>query len=157
MPIDLDKLIASHKSTAKSGRSSKAFDSLLSDLEKLAEDLGQRKELDTAATDYLREKTTEIKSIRCARNWMLRLAYIMAITSLTMFYFILICPYSAIHLANISDDHARTAYVIASFASSFGLVAIIIRGIFHSGATEDGKSVLPESITALLEVVKAGK
>lgn len=153
MSKELKKLIERHKTLVKADGPQKAIESMFSDLEKLIEDTGQTQKFQQAITRYVSERTSEIISIRTARKWMLRIGTTMALFVLFAFYYVLLCPDSQTHLADIPDA-TKVAFVSASFLSAFGLIAIILRGILRAGEKEESVGVLPEQLKTLGYLLK---
>ncbi len=152
MTTNLTKLINAHKAAAKTDGAKKAIDSLHSELEKFLEDYGQKQQFDQAATEFLKERTKEVASIRCARNCMLWVGTGLAISAITVFYFVLLCPQSNVHLASIPDA-SRATFITASFVGSFGLIAIILRGILRNTEQAEKSPPIPEAIKAIVELM----
>ena len=153
--------INKHKAEAKSEGEKAALaslyeviDALSNDVEKLQADTAKKIDFYTAATDLIRDKKIENCSLRRSRNCMLVIGAFMSLTVLFTFYFILLFPSQGVSIATMPDG-APVAFISASFISTFGLVAIILRGLLNSADSSEKSSLLPESIKSIVEIIKS--
>ena len=147
--VDLQGLIAKHAASAP-GDQAQTIDDLFKVLEPLLEDTALQGRYSTAAIKHLEERNKEVSSVRLARNLFLWLGAFLILLVLGVFYWALITP--AGHLALAALGNAQIAFVSATFISGFGLLAIILRGVFGASDKDDSGGLLVESIKTLVEI-----
>jgi hypothetical protein len=150
---NIKELIETHKKTANDGDPNRAFDALTSALEQLIEREGQRQQFDTSVKDWVDQKTADIRSLRFARGCVLGAGLVATVFTLGAFFVMLFCPSWSLNLILMSDG-PKIAYITATFASSFGLLAIAIRGAFRNVEKDEGVSALPESLKLIYNAMK---
>lgn len=148
---ELRALIEAHTAKADQGQAA-SLDDLYNMLEPLVEDTGLQARYTTAVITHIEEKNKEISSLRTARKIFLIGSAILILTVLAVFYRLLLVPHKEAFAA-LGD--ARIAFVSATFVSSFGLLAIILRGIFRASDKEDSGGPLVEGVKTLFEAGKA--
>lgn len=148
---ELHDLIAKH--VASGADQSGSLDDVFKILEPLLEDAALQGRFSQAAVLHLEEKNKEIRSYRAARNVFLWIAGGLIAAVLGAFYWSFATFYG--HEALRSLENAKIAFVSATFLSGFGLLAIILRGLFGVSDKDDSGSPLVESVKALFEISKA--
>jgi hypothetical protein len=149
---ELHDLIAKHVATS-AGDQAGSLDDIFKILEPLLEDTALQGRFSLAAVLHLEEKNKEIRSYRTARNAFLWIAGILIAFVLSVFYWAFATYYG--HEALRALDNAKIAFVSATFLSGFGLLAIVLRGLFGVADKDDSGSPLVESVKALFEISKA--
>lgn len=146
---DLRSLIGKH---VESGgvEDSTVLDEIYKALEPLAEEQGLHGRFSIAVIEHLEEKNKEVQSFRMARNIFLGVAVALIFVVLIIFYGMIATPTGAPYFVGLHD--AKIAFVSATFVAAFGLLAIILRGLFHSPDKDDAGGPMVDGVKTLLQL-----
>ena len=121
-------------------------------LEPTLEDRGT---MEQEAREHLRENTRDIRSWRRSRFFATAFAVFVVLAIMITLAVNMSGADGFTHLANLGSDSVRVAFLAGSFATIFGLTALIVRGAFSPTRKDDGGSLMPENAKVMLETFGA--
>jgi hypothetical protein len=153
-------LIEKHKAAMAAGplaqdQLASALDKLQDELELLGqEDAEIRKGAYLAIIEHTAERTKELKIVNELRKTAVYscLAFIVMISG--MFAFVLLCPLSKSNFEKWTD-WPKVAFIGGTFLACFGLLGLMLRGVFTPKDAGDATAGIPEGLKSLGELAKA--
>ncbi|WP_337186097.1 hypothetical protein [Phenylobacterium sp.] len=117
--------------------------------------LEERGVMEQEVRDHFRENTKDILSWRGARTFATSFAVFVVMVTMTTLGIVLFHDATTTRFTGLGSDSVRVAFLAGSFATIFGLTALIVRGAFSASHKDDGASLMPENAKVVVDTLGA--